>query len=392
MQYTDAATFLRLADDHPVFDVRSPSEFRLGHIPGAINLPLFDDEERKKIGTLYKNSGRDASVLLGLDFVGPKMSGFVKQVRRLVPGREILMHCWRGGMRSSGMAWLLEISGFDVVVLEGGYKTYRSHIRINGAKAFQIIVLGGKTGSGKTEILNHLRKEGEQILDLENIAHHKGSAFGHLGQESQPTNEQFENDLFASLHKMKPGKPVWIEDESRSIGTVSMPDPFIRQMKASPLIIVDVGKELRIERLIREYSGFDPSLLENSVQKISQRLGGLNTKKVIEALVNKNFNEASDLLLVYYDKLYLAGMQSRQHDQIFTIPLDSGDPENNASAVLKFYRQNFDAIVNQNQFDNSVHELTSLVHELHQLHESTDSPSSTNSTISTISTNSTIKQ
>jgi tRNA 2-selenouridine synthase len=352
MQYNDAATFLRFTMDHPVFDVRSPSEFRQGHIPGAISLPLFDDEERRKVGILYKNSGRDASVLIGLDLVGPKMSGFIKQVRKVVHGSEILMHCWRGGMRSSGMGWLMEMAGYDVRILKGGYKTYRSYIRQNIGEGFQFVVIGGKTGSGKTEILHLLEKQGEQVLGLEKIAHHKGSAFGHIGQEVQPTNEQFENDLFANLHQLNPDKPVWMEDESRSIGTVSLSDPFIRQMKTSPLIFIDVDKAQRIERLVKEYSNFNAEMLNSAVHRIAQRLGGLNAGHIIDAIGNNDLKRACDMLLVYYDRQYLAGLKSRPPEQIYTIVLDSNDPEYNAGVVLQLYKQNFDTLMNHYQFDN----------------------------------------
>jgi tRNA 2-selenouridine synthase len=338
MQYIDAQTFLQLSGAYPILDVRSPAEFRQGHIPGAFNLPLFDDDERRKVGTLYHDSGREASVLLGLDIVGPKMSGFVKQVQKFSKGKEILVHCWRGGMRSSSMAWLLELSGFEVRLLQGGYKAYRAFIRQNAGEGYQLIVLGGKTGSGKTEILRSLETQGEQILDLEKIAGHKGSAFGHLGQETQPTNEQFENDLCFHLHHLNPGKPVWLEDESRSIGTVSLPDPFIRKMKKSPLIFIDVIKETRIKRLVSEYSEFEPGLLERSVRRISQRLGGQNTKLILEAIADRDFPTACDKLLDYYDKLYLAGISLRDPEKVFRMELSSGNQLENVREILKFYR------------------------------------------------------
>lgn len=339
MQIVDAPSFLKLAQDVPVIDIRSPGEFRQGHIPGAFSLSLFDDKERQKVGTLYQKSGKEASVLLGLDIVGPKMSGFVKQAGRLASKKECLIHCWRGGMRSSGMAWLLETAGFDITILQGGYKAYRNYIRQNIARGSKFVVLGGKTGSGKSEILRSLKEQGEQILDLEMMACHKGSAFGHLGQTEQPTNEQFENDIYAKLHHLNPGKPVWIEDESRSIGLVSLCDPFILKMKASPLIFVDVDKELRIKRLVREYSDFDPGLLESAVHRISQRLGGQNAQLILEAIRIKDFEEAAGMLLNYYDKQYLGGLKSRVSENIYPVKLDTDDPEKNARAVCKLYYQ-----------------------------------------------------
>jgi tRNA 2-selenouridine synthase len=339
MQYIDAAVFLDSAGDHTVIDVRSPSEFRQGHIPGAFNLPLFDDEERRRIGTLYHDSGKDASVLLGLDLVGPKMSRYVKQAQKLVKGKQMLMHCWRGGLRSSSMAWLLELAGFRIKILQGGYKAYRAFIRRNIGSGYELVVLGGKTGSGKSEILRQLDSSGEQILDLEKIACHKGSAFGHLGQQEQPTNEQFENNLFSVLHSLNPAKPVWLEDESRSIGIVSLPDLFIDRMKASPLIYIETDKESRIRRLVSDYAGYDPEFLDASVQRISSRLGSLNTKLVTQAIRNRNFEDACRLLLNYYDKLYMAGIQARDQSRIFVIKPGSGNPETIAVEILAFHNR-----------------------------------------------------
>ena len=299
MVYIDALHFLERSQYLTVIDVRSPIEFRQGHIPGALNLPLFDDEERKRVGMLYKNSGREASVLLGLEIVGPKMAGFVKEVRKYVKGKDLLLHCWRGGMRSGGMAWLFEMAGFNVFVLEGGYKSYRRFIRQQLNEPFHLIVLGGYTGSGKSEVLRQLKNLGEQILDLEAIAHHKGSAFGDLGQEKQPTNEQFENDVYQALNHLDCNKPIWVEDESRSIGTVSVPDPFLMQMKQSPLIFMDVERKFRVPKLVEEYAMYDAGLLEKAIRKISEKLGGLNTKLALEAIERKDFAQAIELVLAY---------------------------------------------------------------------------------------------
>ena len=316
MVYVDALHFLERSQNLPVIDVRSPMEFRQGHIPLAINLPLFDDEERKKVGILYKNSGREASVLLGLEFAGPKMAGYVKDVRKVVQGKDILMHCWRGGMRSNGLAWLLEIAGYNISVLEGGYKAYRRFIRQQLGEACHILVLGGYTGSGKTEVLHILKEMGEQVIDLEAIANHKGSAFGDIGQEKQPTNEQFENYVFKAVQKMDRTRPIWVEDESRSIGTVSIPDPFFIRMKESSLIFLEIDRIFRIPKLVEEYAGHDPGLLKNAIGKISEKLGGLNAKLALEALDKKDFGKAVQLVLEYYDKAYLTGLQKRNRVKV----------------------------------------------------------------------------
>ena len=337
MIYINAHQFLEYSAFQPIIDVRSPSEFAQGHIPGAINLPLFNDEERKRVGTLFKNSGRDSSVILGLEIVGPKMAGLVKELRKTIQGKDILIHCWRGGMRSSGMAWLFETAGFNVNVLKGGYKTYRSFIRRKLGDPYNLIVLGGFTGSGKSEILNQIQQSGAQILDLERIAHHKGSAFGDLGQEKQPTNEQFENNLYFELQKLKLTSIIWVEDESRGIGTVGIPEPFFLRMKKSPLIFIDVQKSMRVERLVNEYASFNIVQLTNAIERISQRLGGLNTRLAIKALSDNDFGTAASLLLDYYDKAYLKGVSLRDQPQVYKLNLDTARPDENAVRVLDFF-------------------------------------------------------
>jgi tRNA 2-selenouridine synthase len=352
MFYLNSQQFVKFSAYQPIVDVRSPAEFIQGHIPGAYNLPLFDDEERKRVGILYKNSGREASVLLGLEIVGPKMAGLVKELKKNIHGKDILLHCWRGGMRSNGMAWLFETSGFNVSILEGGYKSYRKFIRQQLNESFQLIILGGYTGSGKSEILDFIKQKDGQVLDLEKIAHHKGSAFGDLGQERQPTNEQFENNLYFELQKLDLNSIIWVEDESRGVGTVGIPEPFWMKMKNSSLIFVDVDKKIRVERLVNEYAGFDEELLGNSIKRISQRLGGLNTRLAIEALANKDFNKAASVLLDYYDKAYLKGISDRDPSMVYNLNLGSGNPEINAVKVIEFYKREIKSKIHH--FDNSL--------------------------------------
>ena len=345
MLYIDPEKFLSLSESHVIIDVRSPSEFSQGHIPGAVNIPLFDDEERKKVGTLYKQAGKQAAMLAGLDFVGPKMSQFVKQANKLAPGKDVLVHCWRGGMRSAGMAWLLKTADFKVSVLEGGYKAYRSFIRQKLGEEFKLMVLGGKTGSGKSEILDRLAGMGEQIIDLEKIAHHKGSAFGDLGQEKQPTNEQFENNLFDALRKLDRRKTIWVEDESRGIGFVGIPDLFYQQMRNAAVMFLDVPKPFRVKRLVKEYASFDPQQLENAIHRITKKLGGLNARLTIEALHQKDYATVADLLLVYYDKAYLKGLSFRDKNKVFKLLVEDEDPEIIAKSVLGFFHGNMKQVL-----------------------------------------------
>lgn len=316
--------FLEKAKHIPVIDVRSPSEYALGHIPDSFNLPLFDDHERAIVGTLYIQESREKSVLKGLEIVGPKLKDFVVRAKEIVPDNEILIYCWRGGMRSNSMAWLLKTAGFKTHVLEGGYKSYRRFIREEIAKEKNIIILSGNTGSGKTDILHALSSLGEQIFDLENIAHHKGSVFGSFGQEAQPTNEQFENIIFEKWQTFDINKPIWIEDESHAIGSVQIPEPLFTQMLNASIIKINVPLDIRIKRLVNEYSHFKKEDLSNALIKIQKRLGGDNLKTALESIENNDFGKVADIALHYYDKAYKTQLEKRNQSKIteLNVPVD----------------------------------------------------------------------
>lgn len=291
-------------EDRKLLDVRTPAEFEKGHIPGAISFPLFSNQERVKVGTLYKQVSPESALLKGLDFVGPKMSGFIKWAKKISPERKIGLHCWRGGKRSGSLSWLLSMAGFDVQVITGGYKAYRQHIRRDIVdQPYQFYVLGGRTGCGKTAILHAIAKQ-EQMIDLEGLAHHKGSAFGALGELPQPSVEQFENDLFQNLRKQELSKRIWLENESKSIGRVFIPEEFWVKMKAAPLINVERSFDERVQILVDVYAGFDPAALSQSFVIITKRLGGQHVKTALEALANDDFSTAAAIALRYYDKAY----------------------------------------------------------------------------------------
>ncbi len=325
MKEISPSEFLALAASVPVIDVRAPAEYAAGHIPGAFSLPVFDDQERAQVGTAYKQRSRTEAMDIGLEIVGPKMRGFVAAARELAPGGEILIHCWRGGMRSASMGWLLETAGFRVSILTGGYKAYRAHIRENLVDGKRFIVLGGQTGSGKTRWLNQLREAGEPVVDLEALANHRGSAFGGIGLGTQPTNEQFENELFARLQEFAAEAYIWIEDESRNIGSIFMPEPFVLAMKSSPVIRIEVPEEIRIQIILDEYAGLDKSHLAGSIQKISRRLGGLVTQECLQKLEEEDFAAVVGLLLPYYDKTYSHSLGTHPASQIVSLNL-SGIP------------------------------------------------------------------
>lgn len=325
--------FIQKAAQLPVLDVRAPKEYAVGHIPQAHSFPIFDDEQRAVIGTAYKQQGHDPAVLMGLDLFGPKMSAFVKEAEKLAQDKELLVHCWRGGMRSGAMAWLLNFSGYTVHLLQGGYKAYRHLMQEQFQKPRPLLVIGGLTGSGKTDILPHLQQLGQQTVDLEGLASHKGSAFGNIGMPPQPSTEHFENLLGMELLKVKEQQPLWLEDESITIGRVVMPKSLYDRMQEAPTIVLELPKQLRVQKLAEEYCRTDKALLEASILKIKKRLGGLATKEALEAIAAGDMEKMVDIALTYYDKAYT--YQLAQKQQVLPLELTGMDPQENAQRVLE---------------------------------------------------------
>lgn len=340
--------FLSLAQQHPVLDVRSPGEFNHAHIPGAYSLPLFTDEERKVVGTAYKQESREQAIKLGLDFFGPKMRSIVEKVESIAgskngssnESRTILVHCWRGGMRSGAIAWLLDMYGFKVYTLAGGYKKYRHYVLETFTLPFQFNILGGFTGSGKTELLKTLKEKGETVIDLEGIAGHKGSAFGNIGLPPQPGQEMFENllamELRRSIIKNEPSKeaanfsPIWLEDESQRIGLVNLPNELWKTMRRSPVFFLDVPFEERLRHIVEEYGCLDKERMFDAIGRISEKLGHLNAKTAILLLKEGKISEGFEILLRYYDKFYLKSLHNREaaNTLLHQIQCKSVIPEN----------------------------------------------------------------
>lgn len=335
MKKIGVSGFLELANEIPVIDVRSPSEFSCGHIPGASNIPLFDDDERAIVGTLYKKEGRIAAIKEGLKLSGKSLHLKLEKAREYAKDGRLLVHCWRGGMRSEAMSWLFSLGDIECLVLEGGYKSYRNHIINAFREVKNLVVLGGMTGSSKTYILHQLSAWGNQVVDLENLASHKGSAFGSLGQASQPTTEQFSNNLFRKLSELNPEEPIWIEDESRNIGSVFMPEELYLNMQKSLTVIIKMSIQTRMPRLLSEYAGFPPEQLKSSVMKISKRLGGDNVREAIEAIERGDLEKAITITLLYYDKAYEYSIRRKSGAKPIFTETETDDVETNALKVLK---------------------------------------------------------
>ena len=329
--------FLSHCKEGVLLDVRSPGEYNHAHIPGATSFPLFTDEERKVVGTAYKQQSRETAIKIGLDYFGPKMRGMVEEVEKILNSTgdsqsgtrnskpEIFLYCWRGGMRSGAVAWLLNLYGFNVTVLAGGYKAFRNYVLKSFEQPLSFKILGGYTGSGKTEVLQQLKTIGEKTIDLEGIACHKGSAFGNINMPAQPTQEMFENKLSFELMATANEKQslnlslpfrgtggIWLEDESQRIGSVNIPIAFWNTMRNSPLYFLEIPFEERLVHIDEEYGCCDKEKLMDAIQRIKKRLGGLETKNAIQYLEEGNTRECFRILLHYYDKQYTKSLNNRE--------------------------------------------------------------------------------
>ncbi|MFN8308739.1 MAG: tRNA 2-selenouridine(34) synthase MnmH [Chitinophagales bacterium] len=318
-----------------LIDVRSPAEFLRGHIPGAVNMPLFSNEERAQIGTLYKQAGKREAVEAGLEIVGPKIPSFVQFVKPLVSNNTIYIHCWRGGMRSGSVAWLMETAGYEVFTLSGGYKSFRHFAAVELSKPRPYLILGGPTASAKTPVLHQLQRAGEQVLDLEAIAHHRGSAFGAIAQPDQPTQETFENRLFEKLIDFNSDQPVWVEDESRGIGKCFLPPNFRDQLRQSPLFFIERNKEVRIKEAVRCYGDASKEELIACFEKIERRMGSEAMRKAVQHVHANELEAAVALALHYYDKAYRHSLEQRGNGPVQFLKFEDQDTASIAMALLQ---------------------------------------------------------
>ncbi len=317
--------FLKLRHQQSVIDVRSESEFAQGHIPGAVNIPILTDAERKIVGTLYKQQGPKEAIKEGVRLVGPRLFQILEATEKVAKEQDILVHCWRGGMRSNNFSWLVSRLGMKASPLEGGYKAYRSEVLRSFELPFKFLVLSGSTGSGKTEILQALKNHGEQIICLETLANHKGSAFGGLGLGDQPTTEQFENNLYETISTLDLSKRIWIEDESIAIGKIFLPQLLWKLLRNSPLVKVNVPLDVRVQRLVIDYGNVSIESLLEATQKITKRLGGQHFNAAKESLLQNDLANTASILLNYYDKAYDKAITSRDQQIIAQFDFDWHD-------------------------------------------------------------------
>jgi tRNA 2-selenouridine synthase len=341
--------FLELPKNVPILDVRSPSEFAHAHIPGAHSFSIFDDEERRIIGTAYKKETREKAIRIGLDAFGKKMSTLVLEAEALlkkekIESREFRVHCWRGGMRSAAMAWLLDLYGYKVYLLNGGYKSYRRLMVSAFERNWPLVIMGGYTGSNKTGLLLHMKKHSEPVIDLEGLAGHMGSAFGNLDLIPQPSQEMFENVLATELITLKDANQIWLEGESQRIGLVNIPKPLYIQMQAAKYYFLDIPFEERLKHILTIYGKGQREKIMNATVRLQKRLGGLETKNAVSALLEDDLPTCFRILLHYYDRLYLKVSKDKEPNdrKLITIELPDTNAEKNYSRITSHVRTNRD--------------------------------------------------
>ncbi|MEM9089218.1 MAG: tRNA 2-selenouridine(34) synthase MnmH [Cyanobacteria bacterium P01_F01_bin.53] len=295
----------------PILDVRSPGEFEQGHIPGTISFPLFSNDERAQIGTCYKQQSREQAVELGFDLAGPKFGEMIRTAKAIAPDKVVRVHCWRGGMRSGSVAWMLTLAGFKTITLEGGYKAFRQWVRRTVATPKNIVLLGGMTGTAKTDILHALEAQGEQTLDLEGYANHRGSSYGAVCLPPQPSTEQFENLIATEWHTFDATRPVWVEAESKRVGSCRVPAELFAQMEAAFALEITRPVSERLALLVDIYGQADPDELVAATERIRKRLGGEKTQAAIAHIQTGDLASAVAITLNYYDRTYRYGLEQR---------------------------------------------------------------------------------
>lgn len=335
IQANDLSTenFLREGGLGVIVDVRSPAEFLSGHIPGAVNVPLFDDHERAEIGTLYKVKGKDEAVLRGIEIVSPKLADFIRSVKDKSHAGKVYVYCFRGGMRSSSFCWLMETAGLQACRLGGGYKSYRNAVLALYKQKLPLVLVGGATGSGKTEVLKELGKLNRQVVDLEGLAHHKGSAFGFIGQLPQPPQQQFENELHLAFSRLSLNEEIFLEDESFTIGNIRLPYELWLQMKEAPIVKLQLPFEARVKRLVHEYGQTSIETLKRPLLAIKTRLGPQHYKTAYEHLERGELDKVAEITLHYYDKAYEYNHEKRGYRNVHTLETQTDDPAHNALLV-----------------------------------------------------------
>lgn len=333
--------YLEKRDQYYLVDVRSPGEFAESCIPGAVNVPLFTDEERALVGTTYWKEGTDRAKLVGLSLVARHLPQMVEAILSGAAGREIVLYCWRGGMRSKSVFTLLESLGYPARQLVGGYKAFRRYVVKYLSEvqiAAPVYVLNGLTGVGKTLVIKKLQETGAPALDLEEMANHRGSAFGAVGRGEPRSQKDFEALLALSLRELGDVPFYIVEGEGKRIGPVVLPDFLYDAMRRGRHILLEASLETRVERIVDEYKGAgNTEALAAAVLSLQKKLGRETCEALSAAIRAHNYNEAARTLCSgYYDLYYRDSRQGEGH-YLATVNVD--DLLSGTEAVLDIIRR-----------------------------------------------------
>lgn len=336
-----------VAIDSPVFiDVRSPAEYETGHIPGAVNIPLFSDDERVQVGTTYRQIGVEEAKLQGLVLASAKLPDIVGRVQQLrESGRKVVVYCWRGGMRSKAVVTVLELMGILSSQLSGGYKAYRQFV-LNRLRTFEvkpiIIVLCGSTGTGKTLILNQLANANIPVINLEQLANHRGSVFGQIGLGRPATAQIFDTNLLLALDQLNTQPYIVVECESKRIGNVYLPDCLFDAMRRGKKILVSADIEVRVDRLIKEYIHLykdkdNDEAIVAGLESLRRRLGNKKTEYLLADFRAGKVRDVVKVLLVdYYDLMYGYGQSDTA---IYDVEVNADDIEQATEVIIQYLQQ-----------------------------------------------------
>lgn len=299
-----------------IIDARSEDEFALDHLPGAVNWPTLNNQERILVGTLYKQQGSFEAKKIGASLAANNIGQHIKNhVLQLPSGWRPLLYCWRGGKRSGSLALVLDQIGFKVSLIEGGYKAFRAELVKSIADLSQKIqfkVVCGLTGSGKTRLLHELSRQGHQVLDLEALARHRSSVLGLMPGDHQPSQKAFDTAIWNVLRQLDLNRPVFVESESKKVGNVAIPEALIEAIRKSPCVILELDLEHRIELLMQDYAHFsqDSHSFITRLNTLTQSLGKKQIESWSELVQQAQTPQVvRELLQLHYDPIYVSSSQ-----------------------------------------------------------------------------------